>query len=165
MVVGRRLPSTSIFLNSDQIGFGSKGQKRAARGGKERTWTRPFARPRPSSTSDEGGSAVPNSRLITASRRRLSVGRFYIILISLWVRALRGCGAAAAQSESFCPKCQAYKKQRLKQLAPFAAPPPLAAGCLAANRRLLGCGCKVQVACWLLHMACFLCSVCLEPFY
>jgi hypothetical protein len=36
-------------------------------GGKEWTWTRPFARPRPSSTSDdEGGSVVPNSRLITA---------------------------------------------------------------------------------------------------
>ena len=35
-------------------------------GGKKWTWTRPFARPRPSSTSDEGGSAVPNSRLITA---------------------------------------------------------------------------------------------------
>ena len=59
-------PSTSIFLNSDQIGFGTKEQKRAAHGGKEWTWTRLFARPRPSSTSDEGGSAVPNSRLITA---------------------------------------------------------------------------------------------------
>ena len=59
-------PSTSIFLNSDQIGFGTKGQKRAAWGGKGWTWIRPFARPRPSSTSDEGGSAVPNSRLITA---------------------------------------------------------------------------------------------------
>ena len=35
-------------------------------GGKKWTWTRPFARPRPSSTSDEGGSVVPNSRLITA---------------------------------------------------------------------------------------------------
>ena len=35
-------------------------------GGKKWTWTRPFARPRPSSTTDEGGSAVPNSRLITA---------------------------------------------------------------------------------------------------
>ena len=35
-------------------------------GGKKWTWTRPFARPRPSSTSDEGGSAVPNSRLIAA---------------------------------------------------------------------------------------------------
>ena len=35
-------------------------------GGKKWTWTRPFARPRPSSTSDEGGSLVPNSRLITA---------------------------------------------------------------------------------------------------
>ena len=36
-------------------------------GGKKWTWTRPFARPRPSSTSDEGGSVVPNSRLITYS--------------------------------------------------------------------------------------------------
>ena len=35
-------------------------------GGKKWTWTRQFARPRPSSTSDEGGSVVPNSRLITA---------------------------------------------------------------------------------------------------
>ena len=35
-------------------------------GGKKWTWTRPFAHPRPSSTSDEGGSVVPNSRLITA---------------------------------------------------------------------------------------------------
>jgi len=34
--------------------------------GKHWTWTGPFARPRPSSTSDEGGSVVPNSRLITA---------------------------------------------------------------------------------------------------
>ena len=33
---------------------------------KQWTWTSPFARPRRSSTSDEGGSAVPNSRLITA---------------------------------------------------------------------------------------------------
>ena len=46
--------------------FGTKGQKITIQGGKEWTWTRPFARPRPSSTSDEGGSAVPNSRLITA---------------------------------------------------------------------------------------------------
>ena len=35
-------------------------------GGKKWTWTRPFACPRPSSTSDDGGSVVPNSRLITA---------------------------------------------------------------------------------------------------
>ena len=54
------------FRVSDQIGFGTKGQKRTAHGGKEWTWTRPFARPRPSSTSNEGGFAVPNSRLITA---------------------------------------------------------------------------------------------------
>ena len=36
-------------------------------GGKKWTWTRQFACPRPSSTSDEGGSVVPNSRLITAA--------------------------------------------------------------------------------------------------
>ena len=64
--LGRGAPSTYIFLNSDQIGFGTKGQKRTAHAGKEWTWTRPFARPRPCSISDGGGSAVPNSSLITA---------------------------------------------------------------------------------------------------
>ena len=41
-----------------------------------------------------------------AMLRALSVGRFSAMVMSLWARALRGCGAAAAQSESFCPKCQ-----------------------------------------------------------
>ena len=36
----------------------------------------------------------------------LSVGRFSAMVMSLWARTLRGCGAAAAQSESSCPKCQ-----------------------------------------------------------
>ena len=50
----------------------------------------------------------------------------------LWARALRGCGAAAAQSESFCPKCQTLRNKdpnswRHLQLH------PLAAGSLAAD--------------------------------
>ena len=47
-------------------GTKDNNRERPKHGGKEWTWTGPFARPRPSSTSDEGGSAVPNSRLITA---------------------------------------------------------------------------------------------------
>ena len=34
---------------------------------------------------------------------QLSVGRFSVLVVSLWARALRGCGAAAAQSESVLP--------------------------------------------------------------
>ena len=57
----------SVCFRRNESGFCmflSKRERPA--GGKKWTWTRPFARPRPSSTSDEGGSAVPNSRLITA---------------------------------------------------------------------------------------------------
>ena len=43
---------------------------------------------------------------VKRGRGWLSVGRFSAMVMSLWARALRGCGAAAAQSESFCPKCQ-----------------------------------------------------------
>ena len=68
-VIKRNLGCTVLLFYSEfchKMSEGAKGQKRTAHGGKECTWTRPFARPRPSSTSDEGGSAVPNSRLITA---------------------------------------------------------------------------------------------------
>ena len=37
---------------------------------------------------------------------QLSVGRFSALVVSPWARALRSCGAAAAQSENFAIKCQ-----------------------------------------------------------
>ena len=72
--IGRVYSSIVIFRVLSQIGFGTKhtffvcflSKRERPTGGKKWTWIRPFARPRPSSTSDEGASAVPNSRLITA---------------------------------------------------------------------------------------------------
>ena len=60
-------------------------------GGKQCTWTRPFARPRPSSTSDEGDSAVPNSRLITA-----------VIWISKHCRRRQRCRVGALLGGAWC---------------------------------------------------------------
>ena len=62
-------------------------------------------------TSADRGPAMCASPLLSrktpvSPKLQLSVGRFSTLVISLWARALRGCGAAAAHSESFCHKCQ-----------------------------------------------------------
>ena len=58
--------ATAPLTNLGVFGNMFSSKRERPTGGKKRTWTRPFARPRPSSTADEGGSVVPNSRLITA---------------------------------------------------------------------------------------------------
>ena len=64
---------------------------------------------------------------------QLSVGRFSALVVSLWARTLRGCGAAAAQSENFCHKCQTYLRNKDSNSWRHLQLHPLAAGRLAAD--------------------------------
>ena len=55
---------------------------------------------------DMCASPLLSRKTPVSPKLQLFVGRFSAMAISLWARTLRGCGAAAAQSASFCPKCQ-----------------------------------------------------------